>query len=388
MQNYYYRDPQGREIGPINLTTMAKFRSAGVVTADTPIRATDSTEWKPCREIISESQPCSAAAAQPSRPPAKRRNISLLLILVAAAVGVAVYFGHRTDTKPADVGKSADTQVIISRWQQPSAGDAEWVVRDWMKKAFDAFGEEGSRASSIWQLVNIRKKNGQQIELHGFPVYNLEFEGKIKVDRNKLRESILQNTQNLIKLDPTTKIPPMTKEVLDKAVDDVIATKLGRLEGGISGVILFEKIEQGWRPSKAMRIYGPDDTLRQSSEIEGSRLVGAFFRDLQDERQNLRMNCIKQLMLAVAQAAGDNNDVCPDSLEQLIKVYLFNAKCLTDPLSGQPFIYVGRGKVYNSLNSEQVVIIYSPVDDDGRDVAFGNHSFRHVSSEEFARLIK
>ncbi len=54
MKNYYYRDKADKEIGPLTLDTLAKLRFAGVLAGDTPVRDADSTDWKPCREIISD----------------------------------------------------------------------------------------------------------------------------------------------------------------------------------------------------------------------------------------------------------------------------------------------------------------------------------------------
>ncbi len=52
--NYHYRDKAGREIGPLNLDTLAKLRFAKVIDGDTPVRAENSSEWKPCRELIAD----------------------------------------------------------------------------------------------------------------------------------------------------------------------------------------------------------------------------------------------------------------------------------------------------------------------------------------------
>lgn len=63
--NYHYRDKAGKEIGPLTLDALAKLRFAGVLDGETPVRKTDATEWKPCREVIADipaSSPSPASA--------------------------------------------------------------------------------------------------------------------------------------------------------------------------------------------------------------------------------------------------------------------------------------------------------------------------------------
>jgi hypothetical protein len=70
---YYYRDAQGREIGPLPLSAIAQLRQAGVLTEDTPVRAENETGWQPCREVvavtIAPSQPPSMPLTSPTRAP-------------------------------------------------------------------------------------------------------------------------------------------------------------------------------------------------------------------------------------------------------------------------------------------------------------------------------
>jgi hypothetical protein len=56
MISYFYWDKAGREIGPLGLVTLSKFRAAGVLDGDTPVRAADSPEWKPCRASATTSR--------------------------------------------------------------------------------------------------------------------------------------------------------------------------------------------------------------------------------------------------------------------------------------------------------------------------------------------
>jgi hypothetical protein len=67
--NYYYRDKSGTEIGPLTLDALARLRFGGVLDGDTPVRVADSSDWRPCREIIADA-PQTAPSAAPTPMPA------------------------------------------------------------------------------------------------------------------------------------------------------------------------------------------------------------------------------------------------------------------------------------------------------------------------------
>ncbi len=94
MQNYYYRDKAGQEIGPLTLDALAKLRFAGVLDGDTPVRVADSAEWKPCREIIADpSQPLPAqtSAAPAAKSPLSPFLIAIVIIAALAYGGITLY---------------------------------------------------------------------------------------------------------------------------------------------------------------------------------------------------------------------------------------------------------------------------------------------------------
>jgi hypothetical protein len=94
MQNYFYRDKAGQEIGPLTLDALAKLRFAGVLDGDTPARDADSTEWKPCREIIADpSQPLPAqtSAAPAAKSPLSPFLIAIVIIAALAYGGITLY---------------------------------------------------------------------------------------------------------------------------------------------------------------------------------------------------------------------------------------------------------------------------------------------------------
>ena len=94
MQNFFYRDKLGKEIGPLNLSTLAQLRFAGVLNDDTPVRSADSEKWMPCREVVAapsapaQTQPVSTGTGKAPIPP-----FVVVLILVGALIygGMTLY---------------------------------------------------------------------------------------------------------------------------------------------------------------------------------------------------------------------------------------------------------------------------------------------------------
>lgn len=153
MQNYFYRDQEGREIGPLDLATLAKFRSAGVVSADTPIRATDSTDWKPCREIIAEVTASPSVTSPQSVPPARgsggRKNQWVIYALVVIAVVIGIRF------------------VLFA---DPSTSDGKQAIENCIK----------AESEGRIRLTNFQKTNATKGELRGVKFYVMEYETEIE----------------------------------------------------------------------------------------------------------------------------------------------------------------------------------------------------------------
>ena len=60
--NYFYRDTENREIGPLPLPALAQLRKAGVLSDNTLVRAEDAFEWVECRTIIAAGDTSSGSA--------------------------------------------------------------------------------------------------------------------------------------------------------------------------------------------------------------------------------------------------------------------------------------------------------------------------------------
>ena len=127
MKNYFYRDKFGKEIGPLNLTTLAQLRFAGILNDDTPVRPTDFEKWMPCREVIAApSAPAQPAPTQPMNVGTAKTPIPpflVVLIIIGAliyggsvlyksvAAKTALTYGFSLDGKALPNGPMPDVQV-------------------------------------------------------------------------------------------------------------------------------------------------------------------------------------------------------------------------------------------------------------------------------------
>lgn len=96
------------------------------------------------------------------------------------------------------------------------------------------------------------------------------------------------------------------------------------------------------------------------------------------------MNHLKQIGLAAQMAAGENAGRLPVSLDELTNQFVSD-KVLTDPETGQPFIYVAGGKKLDGLSSN-AVLAYSPVEKKGRAVLFADGRVEVVGGTQLAEL--
>lgn len=127
-------------------------------------------------------------------------------------------------------------------------------------------------------LADLRKSNGQRGEWQGFPIYKLEFEGKIEfaLDLEKLR-----------------KVLEWDEEAERKAIDGLKSLEgkansepTNRWKEAISGVIQFEKTEKGWRVDEPVHVV---DAKPTSAETVKSYLVSPEILRIQKRRENMAM---------------------------------------------------------------------------------------------------
>ena len=96
------------------------------------------------------------------------------------------------------------------------------------------------------------------------------------------------------------------------------------------------------------------------------------------------MSNLKQIGVAAQMAANDNYGKLPASLE-LLTNELGSDKVLTDPQSGQPFVYVAGGEKLDALSSN-AVLAYSPMEKKGRAVLFADGRVEVVNGARLNEL--
>lgn len=94
-------------------------------------------------------------------------------------------------------------------------------------------------------------------------------------------------------------------------------------------------------------------------------------------------NNLKQIGLAAKVFANDNAGRFPDSYEEMPNE-LGSDKILTDPESGERYVWVGAGKPEHG----DAILAYSPVDIHGRNVVFGDGSVQQLTSQGFAQALQ
>jgi hypothetical protein len=97
------------------------------------------------------------------------------------------------------------------------------------------------------------------------------------------------------------------------------------------------------------------------------------------------MSNLRQISLAAKIAAVDNSGRLPATLDELTNNHLLSEKVLTDPASGQRFVFIAGGEKLDALASN-AVLAYSPEDKKGRAVLLADGSVRMMSQQQFDDL--
>jgi hypothetical protein len=93
------------------------------------------------------------------------------------------------------------------------------------------------------------------------------------------------------------------------------------------------------------------------------------------------MSYLKEIGVAAQTVAAENNGKLPVTLDALTNE-LISAKALTDPVSGQRFVYAAGGEKLDELQSNSV-LVYSPVDKKGRAVLLADGSVQTMNAGQF-----
>jgi prepilin-type processing-associated H-X9-DG protein len=116
--------------------------------------------------------------------------------------------------------------------------------------------------------------------------------------------------------------------------------------------------------------------------ILASMSLPSLARAKQKGQRMSAMNNLRQIGTALRIWSQDNGDrfptnLWPDAANELGQ----SPAVLTDPDSGEPFVYVGAGK---KADDPDAILAFSPVDHNGRNVLFGDGNVRAMTSEQFA----
>jgi hypothetical protein len=163
MNTYFYQDKAGREIGPLDLVALSKFRMAGVLDGDTPVRTADSAEWKPCREVIADTPVATPATLQPKALLAGRQSVWAVIALMAI-VGFLIYSSQKDDSRQThpDIGTTNTTTVIQTERKKTQA---QQNLSD--PRPMDALGVFGSPYTADYKIVSEYQSVNVEVMVRG-----------------------------------------------------------------------------------------------------------------------------------------------------------------------------------------------------------------------------
>jgi len=174
MQNYFYYDNSGKEIGPLDLTTLAQLRFAGVLNDDTPVRPTDSEKWTPCREVVAApadpvpTQPINAGTGKTSIPPA---------LVVLAIIGALIYGG--TVLYKSIAARTALTYGFVLDGKEMSKGQMPEITVDGQ-----LFGS-GDHLKPGRHDISVAMQNVEPYEQHFWVFYGIKDLGNLPLETSK-----------------------------------------------------------------------------------------------------------------------------------------------------------------------------------------------------------
>jgi hypothetical protein len=173
MEDYFYRDKTGKEIGPIPLTALAQLRTAGVLDAETPLRVANSEKWVPCREVVAVSDPSSlhpagSRAGKIALPPA----LVILMLIGAVIYGGSVVYKSVAARTTMTYGFSLDGKNIPK--------SATPVV-----KVDGQLFESGNHLKPGRHKVSVSLENVEPYEKHCWVFYGAKALGSLPLESSK-----------------------------------------------------------------------------------------------------------------------------------------------------------------------------------------------------------
>ena len=176
MQNYFYRDKTGKEIGPLNLTTLAQLRFAGVLNDETQVRPTDSDKWVPCREVVAV-QSTSAPATSQSIHVAKQKSF-----LVPALIGIVIIGALVCGGTIIYKSIAAKTALIYGIYE-----DGNELPRNQTPdvKVDGQFFESGNHLKPGRHEISVRLENVEPYERHFWLFFGTKDLGNLPLETSK-----------------------------------------------------------------------------------------------------------------------------------------------------------------------------------------------------------
>src|ERR1035437_6830302 len=176
MQNYFYRDKLGKEIGPLNLTTLAQLRFAGVLNDETLVRSTDSDKWIPCREVVAVH---SAPSPAPSQPISVGKEKSFLAPVLIGLVTVGALVCGGTIVYKSIAAKTALTYEFFEDGKELPRNQTPEVKVD------GQLFENGDHLKPGRHEISVRLENVEPYERHFWLFYGTKDLGNLPLETSK-----------------------------------------------------------------------------------------------------------------------------------------------------------------------------------------------------------
>ncbi len=328
MISYFYRDKAGREIGPLDLVTLSKFRMAGVLDGDTLVRAADSAEWKPCREVIADL-PTSSTAPAAKKVVKKTTNgilIALLAIVVVVIVATRSSTQHTTESPGLEdlgnpggipVKMTGDTTINpldkeaakqgLDLWKPTKLGQCFYVAR-----IVRSGPHSTDTVKTINELRNIRVELSPQRLSEADKLNGAQWAGEIWLKADAERSYCPQSRDDPSSLFGREKLPP--------------DTTWSRWTENFYWVAECDKTNGKWTTVNERGFFGPV-TFKQvePSDLPGNQRVGQTPAAKAISPANACINNLRQIDGAISEwalEAGKQKGAIPtwNDVKQYIKL--------------------------------------------------------------------
>ena len=172
MSAYFYRDNSGKEIGPLDLDTLAKLRLAGMLNDNALVRSENSAEWKSLRELL-PTLPATPQIPQSSKKSANWTWAGLLIAIIIV--------------------------LIASHASNPNvqhAAEAEQAFRNQIDSELQT---EGAKLISFKPISGQTFFQTNSLDASAVESYKLDFEAEIESERDRTESGVVIHQGDLTK---------------------------------------------------------------------------------------------------------------------------------------------------------------------------------------------